>query len=247
MRAVLLVLSLILLSASAGAQTFDPLTEYHKCLILAQTQPEEGWEEALAWQSLGGGEAARHCAAIALIKLGKYEEAATRLEALAQDSKRDEATRAEMLAQAGQSWLLARSIDRAEADQRLALGLMPGKPDLLLDHAVTLAEAHHYKEAADDLSEVLRRQPNRIEALALRASAYRYLNQTDGARSDIDRALELDPDYPDALLERGIQRRIRGDNAGAREDWLKIVQTVPKGTVLDEAQRNLELLDVKSK
>jgi tetratricopeptide (TPR) repeat protein len=246
-RALFVVTALLFTFPAKAADQIDPATEYRTCLTLAKTKPEDGWEEALAWTSLGGGEPARHCAAVALIGLHKYEDAATRLETLASESRRPEAIRAEMLAQAGQAWLLAERYDRADAAQRTALKLVPGHPELLLDHAVTLAQVHHYKEAADELSDLLRRQPNRVEALVLRATAYRFLDDPIAARSDIDRALALDPGFPDALVERGILHRLDGDAAAAREDWLKVVRTLTSGAALSEAQRNLELLDVKTK
>ena len=87
----------------------------------------------------------------------------------------------------------------------------------------------------------------KIEAITLRASAYRYLDNLAAADTDLARALELDPGYPDALVERGRVRRLRGDDDGARQDWMMVVKTVPSGAVLEEAQRNLELLDVKQK
>ncbi len=234
-------------SVTGGASTIDDAKEYQLCLQMAKTKPEDGWEEALAWDSLGGGAPARHCAAVALIGMGKYEEAAKRLEALAEDSRRGDWMRAQMLEQAGQAWLLAGDVDRADAVQRAALKLVPDEPDLLLDHAVTLAQVHHYKEAEAELTDLLNRQPNRVEALTLRASARRYLGDMAGAKADIGRALELDPGFPDALVEQGIILRLGGDDAAARADWLKVIQTVPKGAVLDEARRNLELLDVKTK
>lgn len=231
----------------AWGQVIDGPQEYRNCLILAKTKPEQGWEEALAWQSLGGGEAARHCGAVALIGLGKYGEAATRLETLANESVRADSVRAEMLAQAGQAWMLLGNVQRADAAQRGALILSPGNPDILLDQAVLMAQVHHYQEAMDVLSQVLRAQPNRIEALTLRGSAFRYLDNLPGAEDDISTALKLDPDFPDALLERGILRRMKGDDAGAREDWLRAIELAPESSAAETARGNLEKMDVRQK
>jgi regulator of sirC expression with transglutaminase-like and TPR domain len=231
----------------SAAETIEAPREYRTCLQLARQNPEAAWEEALAWQSLAGGEPARHCAAVALIGLGKYEEAANRLEALARDSRRPEAVRAEMLAQAGQAWLLADQPVRALAAQETGLQLVPGQTDLLLDKSVTLAQAHHYKEAVDTLSALLKAQPNRVEALTLRASAYRYLDKLPLAKDDVARALVLDADFPDALLERGMIRRIEGDTVGARQDWLKLLAAASDGPAAEAARRNLELMDVGGK
>lgn len=231
----------------ARAEIIDGPQEYRNCLILAKTKPEQGWEEALAWQSLGGGEAARHCGAVALIGLGKYGEAATRLETLANESVRADSVRAEMMAQAGQAWMLLGNLQRADAAQRSALILSPGNPDILLDQAVLLAQLHHYNEAVDILSKVLRAQPNRIEAMVLRASAFRYLDNLPGAEDDVNSALKLDGDFPDALLERGMLRRLKGDDAGARADWLRTIELAPEAAAADTARTNLEKMDVKQK
>ena len=246
MRRLLPALLALSLPLSAAAETIVGADEYKICFVLAKDKPEQGWEEALAWQSLGGGEAARHCGAVALIGLGKYEEAASRLETLANESVRDDAVRAQMLAQAGQAWLMAGKVERADAAQRSALILAPGDPDILLDHAVLLAQVHHYGEVVDILSDILRRQPNRVEALVLRAAAFRYQNNQTGALDDVETALRLDPDFPDALLERGILRRLKGDDKGARDDWSRVIALKAEGTAADLARANLEKMDVRT-
>lgn len=244
-RVVLLAFALLSLPAPALAQTIEGPREYQACILVAKKNPEAGWEEALAWQSLGGGEAARHCAAVALIGLGKYGEAASRLETLANESVRADDVRAEMLAQAAQAWMLQGNLPRADSAQRGALVLSPGNPDILLDHAVLLAQVSHYAEAVATLSQVLRAQPNRVEALTLRGTAFRYLDNLPGAEDDINQALKLDPDFPDALLERGILRRLKGDDKGARADWMRTIERAPEAEAAELARKNLEKMDVK--
>ncbi len=244
---ILLLLSILLAPLCATAETIDPRQEYRACLQLARSKPEDGWEEAIAWQSLEGGEPARHCAAVALIGLGKLEEAAKRLESLAQHSRGTEALRAEMLAQAAQAWLHADKIELALADLDTALGLVPNQPDLLLDKAMAMAQAAHYKDAAEVLTTLLAVQPNRVEAMVLRGSAYRYLDKLELAKEDISRALVLEPNQPDALLERGMIRRLEDNKAGAREDWMKVITAAPDSVAADTARRNLEIMDVKVK
>lgn len=241
----ILCLALVLAVPPALAQVFDGPEAYRACLIIAREKPETGWEEAIAWQSLGGGEPARHCAALALIGLGKHADAANRLETLANESKRADATRGEMFAQAAQAWIMAGNLPRADSAQRAAMFLAPGDLEILMDHAVLLAQVGYMAEAATVLSDVLGRQPNRVEALVLRASARRVLDDLAGAGADISRAIELDAEFPDALLERGMLRRIGGDEAGARQDWLSVIAVHPESAAADLARRNLELLDVK--
>jgi len=59
--------------------------------------------------------------------------------------------------------------------------------------------------------------------------------------------LELSPQYPEALLERGIIFRLQGRNEGARQDWVALIRLYEGTPAADAAQRNLEKLDVKVK
>ena len=90
-----------------AAEAIDPSVQYEHCVALARSKPDQGWEESLAWGSLGGGDEARHCGAVALFGLKQYAESAMRLEALAQTSRKAARLRAGMLAQAGQGWMMA--------------------------------------------------------------------------------------------------------------------------------------------
>ena len=67
----------------------------------------------------------------------------------------------------------------------------------------------------------------------------------DLAREDIGRAMILEPDNLEGLLERGILRRLDGDKAGARDDWLQVVTLAPDSTAAKTARANLQKLDVK--
>src|SRR3546814_13378327 len=102
--------------------------------------------------------------------------------------------------------------------------------DLLrIDRAMTLAAKGRYWEAIDDLNLALAADPRRVDALVLRASAYRYVDAPDFALKNVERALAIAPEHPEALLERGILRRLKGDVAGARADWLQLLD-LPPGT-----------------
>lgn len=100
-----------------------------------------------------------------------------------------------------------------------------------------------FQDAVDDLSEALRLDASRPDALVARAVMRRKLNQLDLAEADVTRALALDPDNPDALLERGILRQRMGDSAGARTDWEHARGVDPNSTTADLAQQNLSLLE----
>lgn len=242
----LIALSLLLLAVlpAWAAERIDPRREYAECMALASRNPEQGFERAGAWLGLGGGEPARHCAAVALIGLKHYDEAAHRLEVLAQESKREPELRAGMLEQAAQAWLLAEQNERAVGALTAALKLMPDDVDLRIDRAVAFAGAGRIPEAVADLDQAIAKAPNRPEPYVLRASAKRRSGNLDGALKDVDSALSLTFDQnADALLERGLIRQARGDAKGAQQDWLKAAQIAPDSLTAEAAREKLQSLE----
>jgi len=225
-------------SAEADAETYD------RCMKLARQNPREAQTLAQAWLARGGAHPADHCAAVALIALGKYREGATRLQALARAMvmKAPAALRADVLDQAGQAWLLAGDPVRAYAAEGQAVSLKPSDPDLLIDRAEAAASAGYLDQAVGDLDRVLKIHPDRVDALIYRASAYRALDRLDPARADIDKALARAPHSAAALLERGNIRRLEGDATGARGDWEEVGHIAPGSPADMAARANLEHL-----
>lgn len=243
-----LAMSLVSVTTSVAQGTgFLSNREYTICLSLAAREPDEAFEHSLRWQDTGGGNAALHCSAVALFNLGHFDEAAVRLEKLA-GSMPDETPPtvvAEILAHAGIAWQQEGDLDKALAAQNNALDLSASNPDILTDRATTLFERFNYWEAIDDLNQALFLASARADILTLRASAYRHVDALDLALEDANRALELEPDYPEALLERGIIHRLQENTAKARGDWVRLIQIHEGRPAADAARRNLELLDVQ--
>jgi tetratricopeptide (TPR) repeat protein len=243
----ILAASLVFLGAAPLAAQRLPAVEadhYARCMEEARRKPAAAFDDANAWRIAGGGHPAEHCADVALIGLGRYAEAAGKLEALADTMTKGPAElRAQVLDQAGQSWLLAGEPARAAAVLSTALALTPDDADLLIDRAEALAGEKNYREAVADLDAALKLDGKRVDALVFRASAHRSLEEYDQARRDIDAALRLAPDQPDALLERGNIRGITGDEAGARKDWQRVAQVAPNSAAEGAARANLAKLD----
>lgn len=215
--------------------------DYDRCLALLNTDPQEALAWAEAWEATGGGEGARHCAALALLGVGEPARGAERLEALAARSSGSGAARAAVFAQASQAWLMAGNAPRAFGAATMALTLTPTDVDLLVDRAVALGVMSRYSEAVEDLNRALGLEPDRADAWVYRASAWRHLDQVEQAARDVSRALELSPENPEALLERGIIRQLRGDVLGARADWERAILLSPDSATADLAQQNLAL------
>lgn len=213
---------------------------YSLCLQTAHDDPQKAYDDAESWYDLGGGFPAQHCAAVALIGLKKYPEAATQLETLANAMMQAAPDmRADALEQAGQAWLLANRPNEAKAAFDSALAFKPKDPELLIDRAEAFALDGKFFDAIDDLNTVLDTTPNRVDALVYRASAYRQLGSLDLALDDAERALRLDPNSAPGLLERGNIRRLKNDDAGAKADWQRVVQLAPGTPAAASAQDNI--------
>ena len=218
--------------------------EYAACMDLASSDAKAAHETAVKWRMRGGGDAATHCIAVALIGLGDYVQAAEKMEALARKTTHaTAASRGELLGQAGNAWTIAGRPERAYAAQTEALGLKPRDANILIDRGITLTSTAKYWDALDDLNQALDIAPGRVDALVFRAIAWRHLGSLELAGDDIGRALGLQPDNLDALLERGAIRRRGGDSDGARADWLRVLELVPDGPLADAARRFLENMD----
>lgn len=217
--------------------------EADRCFELLREDPDGARAFAATWEAAGGGEGARHCAALALLELDEPARAAGLLEAVASTSGADAAPRAAVFAQAAQAWLIAGDAMRAVGATTAALALTPDDAELLLDRAAALGVAGRYGESLGDLDRALALDPGRAEALVLRAAALRHLDRLDPARRDIERALALAPEHVEALLERGILRQLAGDTEGARMDWERAIELAPTSVAADLASQNLALSD----
>jgi tetratricopeptide (TPR) repeat protein len=216
---------------------------YERCMKLARQNPGEARSLAQSWHERGGAHPADHCAAVALIGLKQYKEAAIRLEALAQAMMTAPAgLRAEVLDQAGQAWGLAGDAVRAYAAAGAAVALKPTDLDLLIDRAQAAATAEYYDKAVADLDHVLKADPSRVDALIYRASANRALDRLDPALADVEKAISRAPNSAPALLERGNIRRLKGDNDGARQDWERVGRLAPGSQADLAAKANIEHL-----
>ncbi|MBT5049802.1 MAG: hypothetical protein HOM58_14975 [Rhodospirillaceae bacterium] len=222
--------------------------EYAACMKLARSNPKAAHDSALAWRAKAGGNAAIHCIAVSLLGLGETSQAAEMLAELAgrTDARRPD-LKAGLLGQAANAWIVADRPQTAETLLTKALALKPGDAELLIDRAIARVALKKIWAALDDLNGALDLERDRKDALTLRASVWRRLKTPELAGKDVDRALVLDPDYPDALLERGLIRKAGGNVAGARADWLRVLEIAATGPLTEAARRNLEIMDLKKK
>jgi tetratricopeptide (TPR) repeat protein len=239
--------ALALASGPAAAQRkpapFDADT-YNRCMSLVETRPAEAQKLAMQARTSGGGYAAEHCEAAALLNLKQYDEAAKRFHDVAEGTTAEDVDlRAEAYDQAAEAWLLAQKPQNARGELDAGLKLTPKSVRLRVDRAQAEGLAHDFWAAIDDLNAALDIQPNLAEALVLRAAAYRQVDATDLAADDVTRAIALQPQFPDAYLERGTLRAIKGDYDGARADWGHVKELAPGSFSADLAQQDLAKLN----
>ena len=232
-------------TTAATSEEIDPARRYVACMALAESDAQQAFDQALAWEGVGGGDAAQHCIAKALFYLKQYDEAAKRFEALAQTVKSGPKFKAELLGQAAQGWMLANNPERADDVLSAAIKLNPDDPELRVDRGLARAAFHSYRTAIEDFTRAIELEPRDPEAFTFRATAHRYLGEMDAAAADLEKALAIDSEDPDALLERGILKRLKGDNAGARADWLLVIEQAPGTAAAKTAQDNLQKMDLK--
>jgi tetratricopeptide (TPR) repeat protein len=250
-----LVLGLVLAAQPAiAANAAKPLpldnaslpgvNRYDRCLSLVKTNAREANAAAEAWHVQGGGAAALHCTALALVSLHRYSEAGMKLDQAALDKNAGGIDmQAALFDQAGNAWLLAGQPQRAEASLTSGLALAPVNGDLLFDRARARAARKEWSAAEADLNALLDADSNRADALVLRASARHAEGRKADALADIARALDVYPDYPEALVERGAMKYEAGDTIGARADWEQVVHDAPDNDAGAAAREHLADMD----
>ena len=210
-----LVHALFALTVSASNISSDIADEEKQhlsdCLTLIEEDAEAAYEDSLAWLYEGNRPGARFCNASALIALDHPEDAALKLEALANapdgGSLED---RALYLSKAGNAWLLAGLPDEAIIALNNALTLSDEDPAIYLDRARAYMLLQEWEKSEADLDEVLKRQPGDFDGWLLRSQARLQQDRYSEAMEDIIQARTLDDENIDALLLRGqIREAIR--------------------------------------
>lgn len=177
----------------------------HKACLEQITQDEElAFEEAMIWQSQGGGRRARHCVAMALFALGHADEAAIRLEKLAKaPDAGSPAMRAGFYVEATDFWLKAQQPRKAIESATAGLKIAAAHIDLYIVRARAYAALGRWDFAEIDLSSALAYVPDEPRALRYRADARLQQGKLDLAQADINKAVTLDRENIDILLVRG--------------------------------------------
>ena len=184
---------ILLFAAALQAATAAPAdpreARFDRCVALARTDPAAARAEAVRWGASGGAWFARQCAGLAYTQEGNFPAAAVEFEAAAKAAETAHDRRAaNYRAQAGNAWLAAGDVPKARSNLDTAL------------IAGTL-EGLALGEAQLDHARVL------VAA-----------GEPEGARRDIDMALNTAGDDPLAWLLSATLARRDGDVIRARKD-----------------------------
>lgn len=177
---------------------------HEACLEKIAEDAELAYEDAMIWQSQGGGRRARHCVAMTLFALGHADEAAFRLDKLAKspDGGSPE-MRAGYYVEAADMWMNAELPRKAYDSATAGLKIVKPDVDLRIARARANAAMGRWDYAEIDLTNALGYSPNNPRALRYRADARKRQNKLTMAKADIVRALIYDGQNVDALLVRG--------------------------------------------
>ena len=160
---------------------------YEDCLARIAEDPEQAYEDGLAWTSQGGGWPARHCAALALVSLGHPGEAGARMARLGEEAiAASDHTRAVLFGHAGDAFLEAEAWDEAAGAFERGLAFAPHDYGLAAGVAqarLSQGDAEAAERAATRAAAI---DPRGAEAWRLRAEARLIQGELYGAESDME-------------------------------------------------------------
>lgn len=201
------------LAQSAYAADVDFDAKHASCLEKIPEDAEIAYEDAMVWQSEGGGRRARHCVATALSALGHPGEAAFRMEKLAKapDGGTPE-MRAGFYALAANYWLDAGEPNKAHDAAGAGLKIARSHLDLRIARARAYGALGHWDFALTELTSALAFHPDNADALRVRADVHFQQNDLELAKADIESSVVADETNIETLLLRGkINEAIRVD------------------------------------
>lgn len=208
---MLLTLAIVQTLAATAPVAADPKDQARLDACIASIQADAGaaYESAMAWAQNEHAREARWCAAQALVKLERLEEAARRFDALGADQGWAEDNRLDSYSQAGNTWLLANNGAKAKTSFDHAVRMSENHPDALIDRARAYALLKDWPHAEEDLSTAIDARAADPLALMLRATVRMNRGAFDLAVKDAEDAARLDPRNVDALLVLGQTREAK--------------------------------------
>lgn len=171
---------------------------FASCAALVKREPERAVTVANEWRLRGGGILARQCLGLAYVALERWAPAAVVFEQAARESETEQRPeQGDLWVQAGNAWLAANEGAKARAAFDAALATALLAPEM------------------------------RGEVHLDRGRALVALGDLGGARTDIDKGLELVPSDPFAWYLSAALALRQGDLVRARRDIAKAIGGAP--------------------
>ena len=230
-----------------------PLYDLATCLRLTTSAPERALDMAQGWREAGTSdlEAAQsaHCLGLALVKLGRMDEARQAFELASGEVPADNLAYAARLAAMAGNAALAHGdteaalplLDRA-GGMALAAKDGPLTADLRVDLARVLVQAGRLEHAAEALAEAREADPLDAESWLLSATLSRRTERLGEAQGQIERAALLAPRDARIGLEAGVIAAMAGREADAIASFASVVDVAPGSPEAEQAQRYLDQL-----
>lgn len=191
--------------------------------------------------------AAQTCRALEASKSGRFAEAATAFQGIADLSPESDPARDRALAAAGNMWIAAGQPGKAAVALDRALA---GKGLLGDQHGLALLDRARAAEAQNDLKTARAKVNEAARTIAEDPflwyfSAALAVREEDlaTAKSSINRALAMAPSSAEVLFEAGHVFEAAGEPAKARDYWTRAVAADPKGAAGEAARKALGMSD----
>jgi len=112
----------------------------------------------------------------------------------------------------------------------------------IYNNALNLSKHGKYSEAIKEFDKFILVNPTNADALCDRGVAKYHINDFAGSLSDLNAALNLEPDNPYRYASRAFIRDCSGDTEGAIKDYKRSLVLDPNNAV---SQNNLGMLEEK--
>ncbi|MGI8943152.1 MAG: tetratricopeptide repeat protein [Qipengyuania sp.] len=223
-----------------------------QCLMRAGSDAQAALDYAQAWREMAEpGELAQtsHCAGLALVRLGRFDEALQAFEAAREELEEpNPAYRARLGGMAGHAAMAkgdsaaalpyfesAVEDAVASADARLVAGLQ-------VDMARALVSQQRPEDAAKALERARSEDPSNVRAWLLSATLSRRLERLGEAQRQIEYAATLDPRDPAIGLEAGVIAALAGREEDARRSFQSVLDVAPESEEAERARTYLAQL-----
>lgn len=227
--------------------------ELARCLALSQSDPDAALDRAQQWREQSGTPLAlaqsAHCLGIAMIGLGRLDEAQRVFELAAGEAPDDGVLYgARLSGMAGNTALLRGRPDEAlplldqAGGMASAAGDKPLAAQLRVDLSRALVALGRDADAASALDEARTADAANGEAWLLSATLSRRMQHYAEAQQRIQRAGELDPRNPAVGLEAGVIAALSGREEDAKKSFESVLLVAPDSYEAQRARGYLEQL-----